>query len=337
MSNGLSRLSMVQPPVYSWIGVFNHFRNQKEAWNIDCNTQDIDRFPIQDQLKKFMATEIGSACCQTYGICGEQYNKDISFNDDGTIRSSRLRFMHVPLRGSDDYIKAAQSARQIVENITKTFTHSLGNAKAFPYSLFYIYYDQYTYIRSIAVENLLLALAVVFLAVVLIQNLKLAIIITLIVLITTFNLIGMVYLDNLLFKDHGFIIEINAISVVNLITCVGLAVEFTAHVAISYFKEVGNRDKRLENTLRETGSSVFIGIGLTKFVGVVVLAFAKSTLFRLYYFRMYLGIVLMGVFHGLVLLPTALYWTTPAKQFIPNAKFDYEIEEDSEAAQYRKV
>jgi Niemann-Pick C1 protein len=273
-----------------------------------------------------MAVEIGSSCCQTYGICGEQYNKDISFNDDGTIKSSRLRFMHTPLRKSEDYIKAAESARQTITKITKNFTDNYPNSKAFPYSLFYIYYDQYTYIRSIAVENLLLALAVVFLAVVLIQNIKLAFMITLAVLITTFNLIGIVYLDNLLFKDHGFIIEINAISVVNLITCVGLAVEFTAHVAITYSKETGPRMKRLENTLRETGSSVFIGIGLTKFVGVVVLAFAKSTLFRLYYFRMYLGIVLMGVFHGLVLLPAILYWTTSSKN---DAKLiDYERNED---------
>lgn len=111
-----------------------------------------------------------------------------------------------------------------------------------------------------------------------------------------------------MFKDHGFVIEINAISVVNLITCVGLAVEFTAHIAIAFWKEEGTRGERLRMTLRETGSSVFIGIGLTKFVGVVVLAFAKSTLFRLYYFRMYLGIVLMGVFHGLVLLPSLLFW-----------------------------
>jgi Niemann-Pick C1 protein len=57
---------------------------------------------------------------------------------------------------------------------------------------------------------------------------------------------------------------------------------------------------------------VFIGIGLTKFIGVVVLAFASSTLFRLYYFRMYLGIVLMGMFHGLVLLPCILYRLTPS-------------------------
>ena len=63
--------------------------------------------------------------------------------------------------------------------------------------------------------------------------------------------------------------------------------------------------------MRNTGSSVFIRIGLTKFTGVLVLAFAKSTLFRLYYFRMYLGIVLLGLFNGLVLLPLLLYWFGP--------------------------
>jgi len=42
-----------------------------------------------------------------------------------------------------------------------------------------------------------------------------------------------------------------------------------------------------------------------------VLALAQSTLFRLYYFRMYLGIVLLGLFNGLVVSPVLLYWFGP--------------------------
>ncbi len=72
-----------------------------------------------------------------------------------------------------------------------------------------------------------------------------------------------------------------------------------------------NREQKLKNTLKHTVSSVFIGIGLTKFTGVLVLAFAKSTLFRLYYFRMYLGIVLLGLFNGLMVLPLILSKMTP--------------------------
>lgn len=54
------------------------------------------------------------------------------------------------------------------------------------------------------------------------------------------------------------------------------------------------------------GSSVLIGIATTKFIGVVVLAFAPSTIFQLYYFRMYLFIIVFGAWNGLMFLPTIL-------------------------------
>jgi Niemann-Pick C1 protein len=59
------------------------------------------------------------------------------------------------------------------------------------------------------------------------------------------------------------------------------------------------------------GSSVITGIILTKFLGVIVLAFATSTLFKLYYFRMYILIVFMGFFHGLMFLPVVLSYVGP--------------------------
>jgi hypothetical protein len=49
-----------------------------------------------------------------------------------------------------------------------------------------------------------LALAVVILAVTIIKNVKIAFTIAIVVLITTLDLIGFVYITNVLFPDHGF-------------------------------------------------------------------------------------------------------------------------------------
>ena len=102
-------------------------------------------------------------------------------------------------------------------------------------------------------------------------------------------------------------IPLNAISLVNLIMSVGIAVEFSAHIVKS-FASCPSADPLVaaKFALVMTGPSVFSGITLTKFVGIVVLAFAKSKLFEVFYFRMFLSVIVLGAAHSLVFLPAFL-------------------------------
>ena len=57
-------------------------------------------------------------------------------------------------------------------------------------------------------------MAVVFLAVTIIKDIKIAATICVVVLVTTLDLIGFVWVLNILIPDHGFGVEVNAISVI---------------------------------------------------------------------------------------------------------------------------
>jgi Niemann-Pick C1 protein len=124
------------------------------------------------------------------------------------------------------------------------------------------------------------------------------------VFLVFYELMGFMWLLNEVLG--GYPVEQNAVFVVNLVTSLGFGVEFCNHIGMNFMRQSGTKEERAKKALTEMGSSVLVGIATTKFIGVIVLAFAPSTLFKLYYFRMYLFIIIFGVFNGLMFLPTML-------------------------------
>ena len=64
------------------------------------------------------------------------------------------------------------------------------------------------------------------------------------------------------------------------------------------------REGRVKDTLETMGSSILLG-GLSTFLGVIPLAFSTSTILRTVFTCLF-SMVVLGVTHGLVLLPVVL-------------------------------
>ena len=323
MSDHLSTLSTVQPPVYSWYKDFQKFMDPYYKDKCNPNIEILKKQPLASQVREFLKIKTDHPCCKEDGMCGEPYLNDISFNDQGEIEASRFRFQHVPLVNQSVYVNAVLQTNAVARTYRNNFTLMEGRTTsknfilngeavdiqtAFPYSLFYVYYDQYLFIRGISVQNLLIGFATIFVAVQLVMNLKGALLTVLFCFSCVLHLIGVLWLLNFL---PDYTVELNAISVVNIVVALGLSVEFCAHIIIFYMKSPKSNSNNpnvdhIQYSLQNVGVSVLIGIMTTKVIGVFVLLFAPSKVFQIYYFRMYFFLIVVGFFHGFMLLPLFL-------------------------------
>eukprot|EP00878_Enallax_costatus_P015127 GHUV01015839.1.p1 GENE.GHUV01015839.1~~GHUV01015839.1.p1 ORF type:complete len:1041 (+),score=174.75 GHUV01015839.1:474-3596(+) len=211
----------------------------------------------------------------------------------GVITASAFRTYHTPLNHQHDFIAALSAAREFTEKASQ----ELG-LNVYPYSIFHIFFEQYLDTRRSAAMLVGLPMLAVFCVAWLFTGTLWGSAILLAMLVSMMlQLAGAMYMAG---------IEVNAVSLVNLAMALGISVEFCAHVLHSFCVSHGSRITRAKTALVKMGAPVTSGITLTKFAGVVVLAFARTQIFEVYYFRLYLALVILGAAHGLVLLPVVL-------------------------------
>ncbi|KAJ4715850.1 Niemann-Pick C1 protein-like [Melia azedarach] len=259
---------------------------------------------VREKLPWFL-NALPSADCAKGGHGAYSSSVDLNGYESGIIQASEFRTYHTPLNKQGDYVNSLQAAREF----STRMSDSLKIEHYVPFFLLFVL--RFFRIRSsisslsnisiyggVALINISVALGAIFVVCVIItSSLWSSAIITLVLVMIVVDLLGVMAILG---------IQLNAVSVVNLIMSIGIAVEFCVHIVHAFLVSDGNRDQRAKKALSTMGASVFSGITLTKLVGVIVLCFSRSEIFVVYYFQMYLALILIGFLHGLVFLPVVL-------------------------------
>ncbi|KAI5306593.1 hypothetical protein KEM56_000147 [Ascosphaera pollenicola] len=247
--------------------------------------------------------------------------------------ASHFRTSHTPLRSQDDFIKAYASARRIADDLSEYHDIDI-----FPYSKFYIFFDQYASIVRLTAALLGTAVGVIFvITATILGSIATGGVVALTVVMMVVDIMGAMAVSG---------VSLNAVSLVNLIICVGIGFEFCAHIARAFTYpsksllekarlKYRNRTARAWTALVNVGGSVFSGITVTKLLGVCVLAFTRSKIFEIYYFRVWLALVIFAATHALVFLPVALSFIGGDGYMDPHSNGG--LEEDLASRRYRAL
>ncbi|THG07014.1 hypothetical protein TEA_022929 [Camellia sinensis var. sinensis] len=250
-----------------------------------------------------------SADCAKGGHGAYTNGVELNGYEDGVIQASAFRTYHTPLNKQTDYVNSLRAAREFSSRVSNSL-----KIEIFPYSVFYMFFEQYLDIWRTALINLAIAIGAVFVVCLIITcSLWSSAIIILVLTMIVVDMMGVMAILH---------IQLNAVSVVNLVMSVGIAVEFCVHITHAFSVSSGDKNQRTKEALGTMGASVFSGITLTKLVGVLVLCFSRTEVFVVYYFQMYLALVLLGFLHGLVFLPVLLSIFGPPSRSLVMEKQD---------------
>mmetsp|Transcript_10727 Transcript_10727/g.24462 ORF Transcript_10727/g.24462 Transcript_10727/m.24462 type:complete len:986 (-) Transcript_10727:201-3158(-) len=215
-----------------------------------------------------------TSCQHEQGIAHSRFKASFQLFDNGRIRFDTMRTFR--------------------EDIKNMFG---GDAMGvFPFSYEFLYWEEVGIITEELAKNLTIAAGVIFLIVcVLIPKPRVAFIVVVNILMSIVEVVGFA---------HYWDLTINGVATIYFLICVGLAVDYSAHIGHTFNVCQGTSTERAMKAVTQIGPSVVHAL-MSTLLAIIVVAFSKSYVFQVFFKILFLVSVLSGL-HGIWLLPILL-------------------------------
>ncbi|XP_070774947.1 patched domain-containing protein 3-like [Enoplosus armatus] len=161
----------------------------------------------------------------------------------------------------------------------------------------FIYFDQYTVIMENTIQTILVAAVVILVvSLVLIPSPHCSVWVAFAICSVIAGVTGFMALWG---------VNLDSISMINLVMCIGFSVDFSAHISYSFVSSPKNDvNEKAMDALAHLGYPILQG-ALSTILGVVVLSMSGSYIFRTF-FKIVFLVITFGLLHGLVFIPVFL-------------------------------
>lgn len=220
------------------------------------------------------------------------FKQDIKFNEDLTeITATRFVLQTKNIMDANDEKNMLIELRAIAANST------------FPVVVFnqlFVLFDQFLLIKETSIQAVGVATAVMMvISFIFIPIPSCALWVAFSIFSIEIGVVGYMSLWN---------VNLDAISMINLILCIGFSVDYSAHITYAYISsEHKDRDMRMRTALHSLGLPIAQG-SVSTLLGIVVLNAAPSYIFTVFFKTVFL-VILFAAIHGLLLLPVLLSLT----------------------------
>ncbi|KAM3929603.1 patched domain-containing protein 3-like [Leptodactylus fuscus] len=220
-------------------------------------------------------------------LSGLDYMQDVDIQSGG-IMASRFFIQTVNVTSAVDERDMLNQVRDIAKSC---------EIPVLVYHPAFIYFDQYAVIIENTIQNVAVAAgAMLVVSILLIPNPLCSIWVTFTIASIIVGVTGFMTYWN---------VNLDSISMINLVICIGFSVDFSAHITYAYVSsQKANVNERVIDALHSLGYPIVQG-AVSTILGVVALSAAECYIFRTFFKIMFL-VIAFGMLHGLVFLPVLL-------------------------------